>query len=285
MENNNKGSGIFLGVIGVATLIVAIIGATFAFFGAEITGGADTLKVSSTSLALGYEDDKGLRLKTNLIPAEYWIAEYSTKTDWTGIEGNKECVDANGNEICGIYEFTIGNPSTTTAQDLYGSIKVVANDFTDLYFRIYDETGKEVVEPTAFSSADKDGVIKLSDLDQTLLASSLDKGKTPAADGDSFDETKPSTYTLVEGKDGQNRDAKNKRTYKMLIWIEETNTNQTEGNAGKSFAGSIYFTTASGTSGVTGVIAAAQKGSLTDNPDGTNYSSSAPAASSSSAAE
>ena len=34
MENNN-GRGIFYGVMGVATLVVAIIGATFAFFSAS----------------------------------------------------------------------------------------------------------------------------------------------------------------------------------------------------------------------------------------------------------
>ena len=32
---NKKGNGIFLGVIGVATLIVAIIGATFKYFSAN----------------------------------------------------------------------------------------------------------------------------------------------------------------------------------------------------------------------------------------------------------
>ena len=36
MENNN-GKGIFYGVIGVATLVVAIIGATFAYFTATAT--------------------------------------------------------------------------------------------------------------------------------------------------------------------------------------------------------------------------------------------------------
>ena len=36
MENKN-GQGIFYGVIGVATLVVAIIGATFAYFNAAAT--------------------------------------------------------------------------------------------------------------------------------------------------------------------------------------------------------------------------------------------------------
>ena len=34
---NKKGSGIFLGVVSVATLVVAIIGATFAYFSASVS--------------------------------------------------------------------------------------------------------------------------------------------------------------------------------------------------------------------------------------------------------
>ena len=34
-ENNRKGPGVFYAVMGVATLVVAIIGATFAFFSAS----------------------------------------------------------------------------------------------------------------------------------------------------------------------------------------------------------------------------------------------------------
>ena len=35
IEMENNGRGIFYGVIGVATLVVAIIGATFAYFSAQ----------------------------------------------------------------------------------------------------------------------------------------------------------------------------------------------------------------------------------------------------------
>ena len=34
-ENNRKGPGVFYAVVGVATLVVAIIGATFAYFSAQ----------------------------------------------------------------------------------------------------------------------------------------------------------------------------------------------------------------------------------------------------------
>ena len=36
-ENNRKGPGVFYAVVGVATLVVAIIGATFAYFTATVT--------------------------------------------------------------------------------------------------------------------------------------------------------------------------------------------------------------------------------------------------------
>ena len=36
MEENRKGTGVFYAVVGVATLVVAIIGATFAYFSAVL---------------------------------------------------------------------------------------------------------------------------------------------------------------------------------------------------------------------------------------------------------
>ena len=56
MENNNRnnGRGIFYGVIGVATLVVAIIGATFAYFSASVTG-INNMETGSTTLSLNYD--------------------------------------------------------------------------------------------------------------------------------------------------------------------------------------------------------------------------------------
>ena len=48
-ENNRKGSGVFYAVVGVATLVVAIIGATFAYFSASQTN--NTVITGQTSEA------------------------------------------------------------------------------------------------------------------------------------------------------------------------------------------------------------------------------------------
>ena len=50
MENKN-GQGIFYGVIGVATLVVAIIGATFAYFSASVTGNGDNIEGNTANVA------------------------------------------------------------------------------------------------------------------------------------------------------------------------------------------------------------------------------------------
>lgn len=258
---NKKGSGIFLGVIGVATLLVAIIGATFAYFSAS-AGSTEDFQTSSTALKLGFENDI-TGLNTDLIPAKQRYALYAgTNQDWINDEeGPGQCHDDNDNEICSIYKFTIGNPNFTTAQDMYGKIVITTNEFSNLWFAIYDEQNNQAVAPTPFNTA-QNNEIALTDLNQRLLPSSEDRG----ADGNpiaSFDEALPSTYTLVTDTityNGEEVTAYNKRTYTLVMWIEESNSDQTEADSGKVFAAGIQFTSAGGGSGVTGIIAAADAG-------------------------
>ena len=253
---NKKGNGIFLGVIGVATLIVAIIGATFAYFSASTNSADNAISVNSTQLSLGYSDDTS-QLKTNLIPAADEIAKFgATNTEHIASKGT--CIDDNGNEVCGVYDFFVGNPSGTTAQKIYANITVVTNTFTNLYFTILDETGKVVIPATNFKGTgqnddrtvtytEKEGkaVLELKALEQTLLAS-----PSAVADGDKNDASK---YTLKEsGTD------KNFRKYKVIVWIRESGADQTTADAGKAFSAGINITTGGSGTGVTGVIAAAQ---------------------------
>ena len=57
MEDNRKGNGIFLGIVGVATLIVAIIGASFAYFSAQASSAEGAVNLTA------YEFNAGLSLR------------------------------------------------------------------------------------------------------------------------------------------------------------------------------------------------------------------------------
>lgn len=50
--NENKGQAIFLSVIGIATLLVAIVGATFAWFSATVEGNDDASSITVQAMSL-----------------------------------------------------------------------------------------------------------------------------------------------------------------------------------------------------------------------------------------
>lgn len=284
---NRRGSGIFLSVIGVATLIVAIIGATFAYFSANAASNNEAIKVGSTELELGYADVLD-GLKTNMIPSEESIAEFAAfnedwvageeievETEWDA-EGNPtktetitapgQCIDQNGNEICSVYEFYVGNPSKTTNMDIVASLTVAQNDFENLKYAIYDESGDVVVEPVKFPDAGD--TANLTALTQTLTAFDGVESRTGVKDFTTlgpengvlaFDSEDPSTYQpSIDKSDPDNASALvNVRHYTMLIWIDEIESDQTDADAGAIFAAGITIKTGGASGGVTGVIAVA----------------------------
>ena len=261
---NRKGSGIFVGVVGVATLIVAIIGATFAYFSANATSGENAITATSTKVALGFSQTKSV-MKGNLIPAYDNIAlAGATQTTTNGV-----CVDDNKNDICSVYEFFIGNPSDTTTVDLTATINVPTNEFINLYFRIYDITGDtpvEVVTPTNF----KEGVTSPYEHDaksyaiatptydedvtfsgDTLSLKALNIKLAPSASAITSDKINDvASYEAAEKTVDGNT---NYKKYRVVVWLRDTGTDQPF-DSEKTFAASINFTTGTDT-GVTGVLA------------------------------
>ena len=144
MENNN-GKGLFYGVIGVATLIVAIIGATFAYFTATTTSGqylsgqaaVAGLEVAVTRLTTyskGEVDESGQTVGAEA--AKYIMVPQLDATidqaiigasgqSGAGLETNpnkQACIDANGTLVCTIYKITVTNTGSS-AIDVSGEIK------------------------------------------------------------------------------------------------------------------------------------------------------------------
>ena len=133
MENNN-GKGIFYGVIGVATLIVAIIGATFAYFtattrsGQLITGSAATASLDvKVDRLTGYSEGEGAAsaadAKYVMVPQLDVALGEALKGSAT--TGNKACIDANGSLVCEIYKIRVAN-NGSAAISVSGKIDFVA---------------------------------------------------------------------------------------------------------------------------------------------------------------
>ena len=249
MENNRRGNEIFLGVIGVATLVVAIIGATFAYFSASANSAENAITAGSTTISLEYDDSVAKLIKNNLIPSSEEIATYAgIAQTQTGDGKNKRCTDDNGNEVCSIYQFTVSNPNgVTVQQDISYELFVAVNEFTNLSYKIYDGA--------------------LADLTMANETSNVKVAKNIFPQADAVSGNPINLGALNVSLSSVNNYT---QTYTMIFWLDDTGENQSDSNvtagttdqtsgntneAGKQFAATMTVVSGNGT-GVTGSIRA-----------------------------
>ena len=116
---NSKGRGIFLGVVSVATLIVAIIGATFAWFSASVGSGENDVNLTA------YQFDADLTVERVFPTAEKASKKIipfvpdkvlregqeneTNNMNYALNEATNKCVDSSGYLVCSLYKITVTN--------------------------------------------------------------------------------------------------------------------------------------------------------------------------------
>ena len=81
---NNRGQSIFLSVVGIATLLVAIVGATFAYFSISVTGNEDASSIYVRTAKVGgvtYDGTGAGLVVTNAYPGYTKTKTFSISTD------------------------------------------------------------------------------------------------------------------------------------------------------------------------------------------------------------
>ena len=124
MEENRKGTGVFYAVVGVATLVVAIIGATFAYFSASATNDTDVKgsTASGASLAVAVTKVSDEATSKNMIP----MLSTDLQKGVTGTTGKCSCIDANGNTVCQVYKVTVTNGSADIGINVKGTMNLTS---------------------------------------------------------------------------------------------------------------------------------------------------------------
>ncbi len=106
---NNRHNTLLLTVIGVATLLVAVIGASFAYFTAELSGKdkEESVKIGAGKLAIAYADSEGNTVDVDgMIPKE--------------------------EEPVAVKKFTItGNNNTTAIMPYNIKLNIINNEFSN----------------------------------------------------------------------------------------------------------------------------------------------------------
>ena len=228
---NKSGQGIFYGVIGVATLVVAIIGATFAYFSAsaQSTGDIKGTTLGGSGGVLGLQVQKvtfsGTTATSNdLVPTN--ISDATTITN--AINAKCESTvdgEATGTKYTGCHLYTIH----ATAQSAVTGATLALTSLT-----VDNTSNKAKWHYALFDASESSGTYS----GVSLLNS------TPAT----FDVTSSAPVKLI---DNQNLATSTPydHTFYMLVYVENETTSQNVGDSHAvtgSYQGEITFTTAEG---------------------------------------
>ena len=143
-KNNRKGPGIFYAVMGVATLVVAIIGATFAFFAAsaeaegdDITGGTNNELAEALTLTVTrVNKNPTTAASIDLVPADIDGSKVATVN--AAVAANCENAGYTG---CHLYEIVATSSQTVAnASVILSSLTVDATTETNWEYSIYTGT-------------------------------------------------------------------------------------------------------------------------------------------------
>lgn len=155
MEENRKGPGVFYAVVGVATLVVAIIGATFAYFsasasatGSRIEGGTNDELASALSVKVTRVDYQAGVTSDKLVPA---------KLDDTTPEGVSKALAAkcvnNGYTGCHVYKIDANTTQTVSAASILLDLSVSATTKDNWKYLVYKGSNSAATEITTAATS------------------------------------------------------------------------------------------------------------------------------------
>lgn len=220
MDREDK-KGIFFGVIGVLTLIVAIIGASLAYFSINASSKEDAVIVNAASVQIVYNDGQQIGIEGNLIPATSTAVKGSITRYLNAVETGENpnnyrmCQDDNKYTICDVYDFTLTNngddnvsvtaviePSELEGASTDGEGNTIPAEvpFKNLKFALYDTSEGFDLEDSTYDPIYQ-GTFTYDEVSKKYLNTGL------------FGATGQETQDIPgEGTS---------KSYRMLIWLNE----------------------------------------------------------------
>lgn len=247
MDNENRKEdkrGIFLGIVGILTLIVAIIGASFAYFSLNARSNENAVKVQAATVQIVYEEGQNIAID-NIIPSTQDIAletvrragEIRTGTD----EKYVACMDDNNYRVCGTYDFTLTNNGTNPV-DINAYITPTA-----LKDAVVDSEHPENNRPAEKGFKN----LKFITFDRTGVTGNDNGTKIAAADGLSVVYNGDFGILAADKAATAKLGAGETKTYRLFIWLDEKGeANDVE--QGAVFNGTVHVDVVGADQGITG---------------------------------
>lgn len=255
MKSETRGRDIFYGVVAVATLIVAIIGATLAYFSITASSDEGAVNAMSANVSISYDDGQQIIAQADeLIPATLDVVQrvYLDRVnsiDPANPNPDNLFIDDNEEEVCSVYRFTV---SSNLARTISATLNNEENGFSYLSYAVYDVTNKKWLK----LDGDRES-LPLSTCSNPQDTEATDKCFTVVGNNKTYSSNTPQAINSIFGytlKDGiveyQTRPLEKDavQTYDIVLFINESNTNQNE-DQGKNYRGTIIVEVTDGTAG------------------------------------
>lgn len=215
MEENRKGPGIFYAVVGVATLVVAIVGATFAYFSAQASNNTSITGTTAEAGQMVLTITDVTQTGSDLIPLNI-LEGTSQFADAIGTTKGASCQDSNGNNVCNVYKINIKNGAKTAQVLVRGTLNLTSTG-SNMYWKLL--TDATTTTEAAFSTNVKQGTTGNITVGGNVTA-------TPGTG------TEAATLTLAGDAD---------KDFYVMVWLEETGAPQEDADSKKSYTGTVSF--------------------------------------------
>ena len=229
---NSKGRGIFLGVVSVATLIVAIIGATFAWFSASVSSGENDVNLTAYQFDADLTVERVFPTEENasrkIIPfvpdkvLREGQGDQTNNMNYALNEATNKCVDSSGYLVCSLYKITVTN-NGSNAIELDGSVTTMETTATETGTTL---TANGDLKAQIISYADGKYTYN-HDLSKALALPNTASGSKKLI-------MDPATLTV-----GATPGANTAEIY-VLVWLNDTTENQST-MMGASYKGQFIF--------------------------------------------
>ena len=264
--NDNRKRDIFYGVVAVATLIIALIGATLAYFSISVRSSEGAVNATAAIVSIEYNDGQSVIAQASeLIPASLTVvknvyehnlqalndqAELDAETindpnyNWSNV-----CLDANNREVCSVYRFSLAN-NINNAMDAKAILQTEYNGFTYLAYAVRNVTTGSWLVLDAANSAEMKALSKCdnADADETNRCYTTDQNNVRTY----RDIAKSSIFGYDNNSDFITKSiGTTKQVYDLVIFINENGSNQNI-DQGQQFSGTIVVDVIDDTANITG---------------------------------
>lgn len=250
-ESNLKTRDIFYGIVAIATLIVAIIGASLAYFSISASSKQGAVNAQSAKVTINYIDGQQVVLGADkLIPADFndvvkyaygLVMEDNAPTD----NPEKKCLDSNQREVCSIYRFSVSDEYAES--EITATLSPEKNEFKDFAYAVYDVTNSNWVKIEGGSEY-KRLTDTCSNDDNELNDCYTGTGETKQYNHkySIFGYDQDSNYNKVKLNSTPH-------VYDLVVFLENKDTSQNY-DQGKVFSGTVQVDISEGTGNIQGYI-------------------------------